>query len=261
MSSPKKMVSSLEGSDRTNLLNTNAKLAMENMGYGDIFPHLQQVSESTDGRVQPYEIFETIHRESKFDRNAKSKISSAAGWGQFTKDTRDRVKLQNPYDPVQSVYAIGRYLDEFKRGGVLDPVETQKAYMLGGGGYNNMKRGSTKVAGLRDIPQLVDIFNKDIESLASGNVSSKAWTGKDMPDKRQILAGEMSGGAPALSGALSQLSPPRSYTSDDSGGALSQRSQTLQNLLASSQENVDTSEPQYDEPQSWYKQKIAELFS
>lgn len=157
------------GSERDDLLNINTRKTMEKIGKADLYPVMEQAKQMYG--VQPYEIFATINRESKFDPNAKSKTSTASGLGQFTKDTAKQVGLENPFDPEQSVMAIGKYLSDLKKSiGDQSPLAAQKAYMLGAGGYRRALAGDKNVAGLSDLAGLEKKFTSDINNLAEGGL-------------------------------------------------------------------------------------------
>lgn len=178
------------GDERDRLLNINTKKTMEKIGQADLYPVMEQAQQMYG--TQPYEIFAAINRESKFNPNAKSKISSASGLGQFTKDTAKQIGLDNPFNPVESVLGIGKYLSDLKKD-IKDesPLAAQKAYMLGASGYRRALSGDKKVAGLADLPGLEKKFVNDINNLSSGNidVNELLKTSKATPDS---ITGQMS---------------------------------------------------------------------
>jgi hypothetical protein len=162
----------LTGSDRDKLLNTNARVTLEKMGRKDWADAMEQAAQMTEGKVQPYEIFTTVSRESNFNPAAKSHSSSASGLGQFVKKTAEAMGINNPQDPIQSIHGIGKYLSSIKQGGISDPAEAQKAYMLGEAGYRNWQKGRN-VAGAGDISGLSKKFERDIGALSGGNYDIK----------------------------------------------------------------------------------------
>lgn len=162
----------LTGSDRDKLLNTNARVTLEKMGRKDWADAMEQASQLTNGKVQPYEIFTTVSRESSFNPHAKSNSSSASGLGQFVKKTAEAMGVNDPQDPIQSIHGIGRYLSSIKQGGISDPAEAQKAYMLGEAGYRNWQKGRN-VAGANDLSGLAKKYDRDISALSSGNYNIK----------------------------------------------------------------------------------------
>ncbi len=201
------------GSERDKLLNINTRKTMEKIGQADLYPVMEQAQQMYG--TQPYEIFATINRESKFNPNAKSKSSSASGLGQFTKDTAKQVGVNDPFNPVESVLGIGKYLSDLKKN-ISDqsPLAAQKAYMLGAGGYRRALAGDTKVAGLKDLAGLENKFTNDISKLAEGelDIGELLKTSKATPSG---LSGKMSyaNSEPALAGLSQIISPKRQLKS------------------------------------------------
>lgn len=185
-------ISKLKGANQANLLNLNAQRTLEKMGRGEWYQAMQEASQNTGGRVQPYEIFIAASRESNFNPKAKSKISTAAGLGQFVKDTAESVGLNNPYDPIQSIHAMGNYLGQLKKQiGTADPLATQQAYMLGGGGYKKAMRGDTSVKGYKDLQGLINKYKQDMSKLSEGSydINSLMKQGRVTPEE---VSGKMS---------------------------------------------------------------------
>lgn len=185
-------VKPLTGSDRDQLLNTNARVALEKLGRKDWADAIEKSAQMTGGKVQPYEIFTTISRESGFNPNARSKTSSATGLGQFVNKTAEGLGI-DPTDPQQSIYGIGKYLSAIKQGGISDPAEAQKAYMLGEQGYRNWKNGKPNVAGVKDINGLANKFNNDVGALSEGNYNiggrpTKSYGGQSSLPATQSMA-------------------------------------------------------------------------
>ena len=185
-------VKPLTGSDRDQLLNTNARVALEKLGRKDWADAIEKSAQMTGGKVQPYEIFTAVSRESGFNPNARSKTTSATGLGQFTKDTAQRFGI-DPTDPQQSIYGIGKYLSVIKQGGISDPAEAQKAYMLGEQGYRNWKNGKPNVAGVKDISGLANKFSNDVGALSEGNYNiggrpTKSYGGQSSLPATQSMA-------------------------------------------------------------------------
>jgi len=209
-------VKPLTGNDRINLLNTNAYNTLQRIGKGAYIPIIQKAVQATGNTVQPYELFQTISRESSFNPNAKSSTSSAAGLTQMTNNAQKTFGVRNPYDPEQSILGAARYLSKLKSDGITDPVEAQKAYLLGEGGYHRYLRGDNSVAGVGDVAGLVSKWGADSDRLLNGNYDPKAKVGAVINNDRTPNSQPTSG----LTGAYTTPDLGDSSPTDSSAGNL-----------------------------------------